>query len=319
VATTGISTSNEAPNKCLLPCLVLKEVPAFSCRCLSNGHGELLLPVLLLATMVCCWAAPISPEEANDHIGENLGVITLLIPRGWDDVPAAKLIVAGLVYRYGLPWPQIPLTTTMSIGSFFKSLVSPEAMGDEIIALQERMYRDLAEKHPSDEPHQLLARVWLSRMAAHGNDVRQEAFQQRAYSDTIQCACLPPPKNARALGLWFIYKERPDILELFPKFGLEYETLMLPIFTAMENGTFMELYRRFNPQMAKGAEGLQSDVVKPPPLPLPVKRYYVYLQNEVKGPYLREQLLDLHDTGAITDDTQCCLEGTEQWAPYLEL
>lgn len=147
----------------------------------------------------------------------------------------------------------------MSFGSFFKSLTSPEAMGDEIIGTQERLYRELAAKHPDREPHQLLAQVWLGRMAAHGNDVRDELFQQRAFSDTIQCACLPPPKNARALGLWFIYKERPDILERFPKFGREYETLMRPVLAAMKDGMFMELYRRYNPQMAKGAEGLQSE------------------------------------------------------------
>ena len=34
----------------------------------------LLLPVLLLATMVCCWAKPIPPEEAKNHIGENASV-----------------------------------------------------------------------------------------------------------------------------------------------------------------------------------------------------------------------------------------------------
>jgi len=32
------------------------------------------LPVLLLATMVCCWAEPIPPEEAKNHIGENASV-----------------------------------------------------------------------------------------------------------------------------------------------------------------------------------------------------------------------------------------------------
>ena len=147
----------------------------------------------------------------------------------------------------------------MSLGSFFKSLVSPEAMGDEIIAVQERLYHQPAAKHPDREPHQLLAQVWLGRVAAHGNDVRNELFQQRAFSDTIQCACLPPPKNVRALGLWFIYKERPDILERFPKFSREYETLIGPIFAAMEDGTFMNLYQRYNPQMAKCAEGLQAD------------------------------------------------------------
>jgi hypothetical protein len=34
----------------------------------------LLLPVLLLATMVCCWAEPIPPEDAKNHIGENASV-----------------------------------------------------------------------------------------------------------------------------------------------------------------------------------------------------------------------------------------------------
>ena len=33
----------------------------------------LLLPILL-ATMACCSAAPILPEEAKDHIGENASV-----------------------------------------------------------------------------------------------------------------------------------------------------------------------------------------------------------------------------------------------------
>jgi hypothetical protein len=83
----------------------------------------------------------------------------------------------------------------MSLVSFFKSMVSPEAMGDKIIATQERLYGELAANHPDREPHQLLAQVWLGRMAAHGNDVRNELFQQRAFSDTIQCACLPPPKK----------------------------------------------------------------------------------------------------------------------------
>jgi hypothetical protein len=34
----------------------------------------------------------------------------------------------------------------MSLGSFFKSMVSPEAMGDAIIATQERLYGELAAK-----------------------------------------------------------------------------------------------------------------------------------------------------------------------------
>jgi hypothetical protein len=59
--------------------------------------------------------------------------------------------------------------------------------------------------------------------------------------------------------------------------------------------------------------------MQPPPLPSTSSRYYVYLNGEVKGPYLREQLVALHDTGTLTGDTQCCLEGSEQWTPYLDL
>jgi hypothetical protein len=46
------------------------------------------------------------------------------------------------------------------------------------------------------------------------------------------------------------------------------------------------------------------------------RRYYVYLENEVKGPYLYEQLVALYNTGTIKDDTRCCLEGTEEWRTY---
>jgi hypothetical protein len=56
-----------------------------------------------------------------------------------------------------------------------------------------------------------------------------------------------------------------------------------------------------------------------PPLPATSRRYYVYLNGEIKGPYLREQLRALYETGTIATDTQCCLEGAEEWRPYLDL
>jgi len=59
--------------------------------------------------------------------------------------------------------------------------------------------------------------------------------------------------------------------------------------------------------------------MRPPSLPLIAKRYYVYLNSEVKGPYLREQLVALYDTGTVAGDTQFCLEGTERWTPYLDI
>jgi hypothetical protein len=55
----------------------------------------------------------------------------------------------------------------------------------------------------------------------------------------------------------------------------------------------------------------------PPSLPQ-TSRYYVYLNREVKGPYLREQLVALY-TGTIAADTQTCLEGSEHWIRYIDL
>ena len=142
-------------------------------------------------------------------------------------------------------------TKRSSIGSFLKSLVNAEAMGDEIIRIQVDTYNFMKAKHPDCEPHQLLALVWLSRMKALGKNVQSELMQQQAYTETLQYACLPPTSNARALGLWFIYKERRDILERYPRFASEYESLLSPIMQAMETGNLMVFYGRYNPKAAK--------------------------------------------------------------------
>ena len=142
-------------------------------------------------------------------------------------------------------------TTRSSIGNFLKSLVNAEAMGDEVIRLQVDTYNFMKAKHPDYEPHQLLALVWLSRMQALGKNVQSELMQQQAYTETLQYACLPPTSNARALGLWFIYKERPDILDRYPKFAFAYESLLSPIMEAMQTGNLMVFYGRYNPKAAK--------------------------------------------------------------------
>ena len=53
----------------------------------------------------------------------------------------------------------------------------------------------------------------------------------------------------------------------------------------------------------------------PPPAP-PLTRYFVYIGDQVKGPYSREQLRALRDAAAIARETLCCLEGTEEWLSY---
>lgn len=147
----------------------------------------------------------------------------------------------------------------MGIGRFFKSLVNPEVMGEEVVAMLEKMYRHAVGQYPGADPHMFLAQAWVARMAAHGKNPWNETRQVVAFSETMQFACVPPPNNARALGLYFLYKERPDILQAYPKFGMEFESLMTPVFKAMENGSIDELYQRYNPQMAN--EQVKNDNV----------------------------------------------------------
>ncbi len=141
----------------------------------------------------------------------------------------------------------------MGIGRFFKSLVNPEVMGEEIIALQEKAYGEAQKMYPGADPHLLLAQVWLSRMAAQGVNPNDQKYHTVAFSETMQFACVPPPRNVRALDHYFIYKERPDIIEKYPQFGTEFAQIMAPIFVAMENGQMDSLYSRLNPQMAAKA------------------------------------------------------------------
>jgi hypothetical protein len=142
----------------------------------------------------------------------------------------------------------------MGLGSFLKSLVSPETMGDEIISLQERAYREAQRMYPGADPHMLLAQVWLSRMAAHGKDPMDETLQTVAFSETMQFSCVAPPNNVRALALYFIYKERPDVIQNHPKFGQEFDRLMAPVMAAIQGGGMDTLYQRYNPQMAAQAK-----------------------------------------------------------------
>jgi hypothetical protein len=146
----------------------------------------------------------------------------------------------------------------MGFGKFLKSFVDPETLGDEIVATQVRVYLHLCATQPKADPHLMLAETWLQRVRLHGNDTRSEQMQILSFSETCQFACLPPPTNARALGLHFVYKERPDIMQRFPKFAREFGEIMAPVMQAINEGRFEELYSKYNPALAETV---------PPPLP----------------------------------------------------
>lgn len=137
----------------------------------------------------------------------------------------------------------------MRIGRFFKSMINGEVLGEETVSTQETVYTSMKQQYPTEEPHTLLARVWMGRMAAKGGigDMDAEMLMTVAMSETQQFACIPAPGNARALGLYFIYKQNPDILQRFPKFSQEFDRLMSPVISAMADGQCEALYRKYNP------------------------------------------------------------------------
>lgn len=138
----------------------------------------------------------------------------------------------------------------MGLGKFFKGLVDDKTCGENIIEAVVKIYENHAKHMPNEEPHQLLANSWLARMMVHGVNQNDPASQELSFSQTLLFACLPYPKCARALGLYILFKERPDIIAKCSDFHDEYEEYMTPIMEAEENGTLMDLYVLHNPQLA---------------------------------------------------------------------
>jgi hypothetical protein len=141
----------------------------------------------------------------------------------------------------------------MGIRDFFRMATNTKFLGEEIIKKQEDFYQRYQKDFPELEPHAYLRAVWISRMAAHGKNPADPQLQLLSLSETFLCACVPPPQCARALGLYFIYKESPHIIAQNPIFAQEFDRLMGPVFRAQENGTIQELYRTYIPRMAEEA------------------------------------------------------------------
>ena len=137
----------------------------------------------------------------------------------------------------------------MGMLSFFKSIVSAEAMGDEIIKIQLHNYNRVIKALPDMEPHEWLSQTWLMRMRARGKKIDTEDMQLLSMTETAQYACLPYPQNIRALGLFFIYKEHPEIIKEFPKFGAEYTKIMDPVINGHID--FDVEYAKYNPKLAE--------------------------------------------------------------------
>ena len=117
----------------------------------------------------------------------------------------------------------------MTIGRFFKSLVNTEVMGEEIVKSIIHLYEQTARYNPGDDTHDLLLKTYLARLRARRINIDDERVLISAMADIELPAQLPAGKNIKALALYCLFKERPDIIEAHPKFAAEYERLMAPL------------------------------------------------------------------------------------------
>lgn len=137
----------------------------------------------------------------------------------------------------------------MGLGSIFRTIVDRKFLGKEIVKKQIEVYYKQRSLYPDQCQHVHLAQTWLSRQAAHGFSITTPEMESRSYIETLECACIPHPSCAEALGLAILYEEREDIPKDFPEFARSFIKLLGPVMESKEKGNLEQLYRRYNSNM----------------------------------------------------------------------
>ncbi len=131
---------------------------------------------------------------------------------------------------------------------------------EETIKKQEQIYRTYKSRYSALEPHELLDRVWLSWMCTYGRGSITPEAKMVASAVTCDFACMPEPANVRSLAVYMLYKEYELEIESNPKLqellmsteaGKEFDIQVVRVAEAKANGTFMDLYEKYNPNCAK--------------------------------------------------------------------
>lgn len=140
----------------------------------------------------------------------------------------------------------------MAPTNHFDQSLSEEALGDQTVDTIVSMYEKSQKQQPHEEPHVWLGNAWLGRAEAkHDVDINTPGMLNVALYETYLISCVEPPLCARLLGLYFLFKEHPHVVEKYAKFAKEFEELIGPVLEARTNGTIDALYRQYNPIMAE--------------------------------------------------------------------
>ncbi len=132
-----------------------------------------------------------------------------------------------------------------------RGILNGKVLAEEVIRTIEVMYEGERQMNRAANEHQLLAYVLARRMKHHamfsrGPTPSDEALMEEAAKETAMFSILGYPKSVRALGLYVIARERPDLIDRYPEFLGEYGQLTRPAKEAVDNGRFQDLYRSKN-------------------------------------------------------------------------
>lgn len=115
---------------------------------------------------------------------------------------------------------------------FFRGLqgiFDSEVMGENIIKAVIDLFDETSKYNPGDERHILLAKTYVARLIARRVDIDEGNIERVALYETQMFTSLPAGHDIRAFALHTLFKERPDIIDAYPKFGVEYARLMAPV------------------------------------------------------------------------------------------
>ena len=134
---------------------------------------------------------------------------------------------------------------------FIRSIFDTKYSCYDLVKSAEEVYAKHQREFPGLDPHFYLAQTWLAFKAAKGANPEDEDFKMASFTSTYLLACIPPDKCARALGIYMLYKERPEDVQKLPDLLNEFNEVFVPVMEAQEKGTAEELYQRYNPNMNK--------------------------------------------------------------------
>lgn len=136
--------------------------------------------------------------------------------------------------------------------NFIKELVGvfvPRILAENIIKANEDTYYHCRKKWPNQNEHDYLAMTYAARRRTHvkvfKDNITEEQIHILSYTETEIFSVLVPPKSIRALALYILYKERPDLIT--DNHHDEYSNLIGPVLKSQDDGSFENWYKKTNP------------------------------------------------------------------------